>query len=680
MDVADDPTREHPYTSGHGNDSKECVVDVKQLVLDIKKDAEWKTLNGKYTTIENSADDDRSGGESPGEEGQAEEMIDVIWHPQSCRTTAERYQQALELVVAQRKQKLQQPLSSAGKARRIHAQLSDLDVGASGGHISSEDCALLLHAETVTAAFKVLLKSGFPTTHLKATSRSSPLILSSPVFGSGDPQQAHESNSGSRSHQLPTLGSMVRKWEKYIGLCGQTVLTDHLTFRLLEANGKAGNMGRCLSLLQLRLQCKYPPRQQEFQNAVNAISAALLEQRIHRNIYLSEAQQPITMEQNPTRWLDAILLNMHLRQIPLTVDLANDMLRTFSCSGWTGKAVHHFYRVIRQPDHDDTNLRVASDSDATNEQKPLADVRPYDHIWDDRTGRTVYGPIKIRLKYHPATPPHYKVPAQVQGLSSTSTMDVVPMKVTGSSEDVRARSPDTWTNTPTSTRGQLQLARESDPEYSVALSALFSFAESLQAGACGHVPITLDVVSHNMLMRACVRRGALWRAMYVIDTVMASAGVRPNTASFNYLLQGLARVGDVTTSQEYYHRMIQFGLNPDAYTVKAIVEGFINLGDLPGAVTAAQDFFNQYGVLPPITTHLQILEHCLGLGLVYEAKRYVYFIQQLWDWNAHPSYHSTPSVTRAVERVCADERLSKSALLRLFAYFGEELDPARDFL
>jgi pentatricopeptide repeat protein len=168
--------------------------------------------------------------------------------------------------------------------------------------------------------------------------------------------------------------------------------------------------------------------------------------------------------------------------------------------------------------------------------------------------------------------------------------------------------------------------------------------------------------------------------MYVLDSVMASADVRPNTASFNYLLQGFARVGDVTTAQEYYHRMIQSGFSPDSYTVRAIAEGFINIGDLPGTVTVVQDFFNQYGVLPPIATHLQILEHCLGLGLVYEAKRYVYFIQQLWDWNVHPSYHSTPSVTRAVERVCTDPRLSKEALLRLFAYFGEELDPQRDFL
>lgn len=134
---------------------------------------------------------------------------------------------------------------------------------------------------------------------------------------------------------------------------------------------------------------------------------------------------------------------------------------------------------------------------------------------------------------------------------------------------------------------------------------------------------------------------------------------------------GLARVGDVVTSQEYYHKMLNHGLKPDAFTVRAIVDGLLNLSDAPAAITVVQDFFNQHSILPLYTTHLKIIEVCLARGMVHEAKRHVYFLQQLWHWEPN-EYHSKSFVKlmRATQR---NTQLQKPALQQLFAYFGEAL-------
>lgn len=80
--------------------------------------------------------------------------------------------------------------------------------------------------------------------------------------------------------------------------------------------------------------------------------------------------------------------------------------------------------------------------------------------------------------------------------------------------------------------------------------------------------------------------------------------------------------------------------------------------------------FNQHKVLPPYTTHLKIIEFALGSDLIYEAKRQVYFIQQLWKWTPSSESYKFKKIMFATQR---NPKLSKRSLQNLFAYFGEEL-------
>uniref|UniRef100_A0A6U9YZR0 Pentacotripeptide-repeat region of PRORP domain-containing protein n=1 Tax=Pseudo-nitzschia australis TaxID=44445 RepID=A0A6U9YZR0_9STRA len=441
--------------------------------------------------------------------------------------------------------------------------------------------------------------------------------------------------------RLPThvLSQKIREWERYIGGIGMTKMTDSLSLSMLEANGKAGNVGRAIQLLSLRKSREYSPKEQEFVHAITAIDAASLYLRRNRNIFLAENKQPKI--DDPTRWLDAILINMNQRDVALTTKMANRMLNIFTRTGKTGKMTHYFYRVVRKPIH-------GEEDDNENEKGDEIDIAKNN---DNANKMATFQnrPVQLRINMRPP-PPYHKIPSQVRG------------------KLVRK---------PGSNIKQLKLERESDPDWSPVLTSAISFADSLKQGACGHDPVELDLISYSILMKVCVNRGSLWRAMHMIDEVMPANKIKPDIIAYNTLLIGLARVGDVPTMKEYTRQLLSNGLTPTKETIEASIDSLLNLGDVGNAITLCQDFFNQYSVLPPYTTHLKILEMTLGRGLEFEAKRHVSFIQQLWKWEQN-KYHSE-KFSRMLYATQNNPSLSKEALQKMFAYFGYTLDDSDFF-
>lgn len=440
--------------------------------------------------------------------------------------------------------------------------------------------------------------------------------------------------------RLPTheLSRKIREWERYIGSVGMTQMTDDLSLSMLEANGKAGNVGRAIQLLSLRKSRDYPPITSEFIYTITAIDAASLYLRKNRNTFLAEKDQPRI--DDPTRWLDAILLNMNQRNVALTTPMANRMLNIFAKTGRSAKMTHYFYRVRRKPIHDDDVVVVEEDNAAGE-----------DNHDDENHKIATYQnrPIRVTIDMRPP-PPYHKIPSQVRGK---------------------------LVHKPGSDIKQLKIERESDPDWSPVLTSAISFADSLKQGACGHDPIELDLISYSILMKVCVNRGSLWRAMHIIDEVMPANGIKPDIIAYNTLLIGLSKVGDVPTMKEYTRQLLSNGIDPNKQTIEAIIDSLLNLGDVGAAITICQDYFNQYSALPPYTTHLKILEITLGRGLVFEAKRHVSFIQQLMKWERN-NYH-TEEFCRVVELTQRNPSLSREALQHIFSYFGYKLEDSDFF-
>ena len=542
----------------------------------------------------------------------------------------------------------------------------------------------------------------------------------------------------------PLLSQRIRDIERLVGLIGWTPITEELSYRLLEANGKAGNVKRTLALLELRRRRGYIPREQddrtfqhddevddddkkknssgiqrgekEFIHAIQSIQSAQLPLRRSRNIYTHESSigSDMALLDNPTRYLDAILLNMSQRNVPLRPEIATQMLNCYASTGRTGRALHYFYKVVRDPVEEDgyyipgphpTSLgkeelgewkdgrrrdgmgrfvdsgleengaeeEDEDDDDDGNMMEALDNIDINNNGERQDEKNTTNKKTKPRMIMHPL-PPFHKIPSHVEGANLTLNSDhqrpISFVKAPSWSSSSSSLQHEQQTNV-SRTMSKTKYEWEVDREWSLSLTAAFAFADSLTHGACGHDPIELNVGGWNCLVKACCYRGAFHRALKILNETMPQKGIEPDSYSYNTILAGLARVGDISSLKEYLMSMTNKRVRIDKYTVQAMADGFLNVGDISGASTMVQDIFNQHDTLPPYTTHLKIIEFALSNGLIFEAKRHVYFIQQLWKWE--PSKHHDKKFIEIMEATKHNPKLSRESLKRLFRHFSEDL-------
>ena len=162
--------------------------------------------------------------------------------------------------------------------------------------------------------------------------------------------------------KIPTkeLSWRIRALEKILGSsrgeseldsANATKFTYALSLALLRANGKAGNVARTLDILKLRGEHNYRPNQREFTFAIQSIVT-------HGNLLRTSAPSPVkdsmvgtgNTVDNPTKWLDMILINMFERGFKLNIELANMMLDAYTATGRTGRAEHYFYQIVAATD------------------------------------------------------------------------------------------------------------------------------------------------------------------------------------------------------------------------------------------------------------------------------------------------------------------------------------------
>ena len=354
----------------------------------------------------------------------------------------------------------------------------------------------------------------------------------------------------------PILSKRIRNIERLIGLIGWTPITEGLSYRLLEANGKAGNVRRTLALLELRRRRGYEPKEKEFIHVITSIQSSQLSLRRSRNIYLHETALSESSLDNPTRYLDAILVNMSQRGVPLTANMAARMLSCYSSTGRTGRALHYFYKVVHDRIEEDgvyipgphpTHLgkealeewknnkrgegmgRLLIPRDGKSDQKHNNDARgsAYEELEAMKADdEEMILKTRVRMNMHPP-PPFHKIPSAVKGASLAQSRN--------QEENVQLAEKKF-------AKPMTKLEWELERDWSLSLTAAFAFADSLTHGACGHDPIELNIAAWNALIKACCCRGAFHRALKILNETLPQKGVDPDSVSYNTILAGLARV------------------------------------------------------------------------------------------------------------------------------------------
>jgi len=204
--------------------------------------------------------------------------------------------------------------------------------------------------------------------------------------------------------------------------------------------------------------------------------------------------------------------------------------------------------------------------------------------------------------------------------------------------------------------------------------------------------LQLSTQSYNSLIKTYCHRGAFVHAFDILhkmkvsqqnnDKMNANAlpPPKPNVITYNTILSSLARVGDITLMLYLLNEMISVTTTNtirntnattttktvypllDKYTSQAICDGYLNTSDINGAITQIEQLYNNYNILPPYTTHYKVLEFSLGVGDIYEAKRYLWFLQNVWKDHEY-----------------VYKKIGKEELKHLFKYFGVALVDEDDF-
>ena len=228
------------------------------------------------------------------------------------------------------------------------------------------------------------------------------------------------------------LSKSLRQVERLLGSLKTIKMTDELSYALLAANGKTGNIGRTLNLLRYRHSNKFIPRKYEFNVAIQSIVSAGLDLRQFRNVYgkkyrsggsrhpKKKLNDAYTNEnrflghpvENPTRWLDAILINMHGRGVKLDIQTTNQMLNCFASTGRDAKASYWFYQIKQNTNKSDS---ISSEQEDINnkEDKSDAQIHPKGS--------------SVQMKMNPI--PHMtKVPSMIRDQAKNKGSDILAKK------------------------------------------------------------------------------------------------------------------------------------------------------------------------------------------------------------------------------------------------------------
>ena len=279
--------------------------------------------------------------------------------------------------------------------------------------------------------------------------------------------------------------------------------------------------------------------------------------------------------------------------------------------------------------------------------------------------------------------------------------------------------------------GKLEAAR-------IVSSALSLLSDARDGNLYGHKPVAITTKLVNRVLQISCRSNELERAfdilyMFFIEkTVPTMSGgdgdrqfkgglsssssssssppprhnsLSPDAVTFNTLLNGFARRGDVRSCLDVIAAMSSNGVTADSVTVEALVlaamqsyysydddkksqqgGGGGGMGGVGGAISAVQSCWNQYNVLPRPTILYEVLEMSLAKGEVYEAKRCVFLLRQIVG-TVPPAVTQVEQSLGGVEHkkrgevlfkslrmYRKDERFSKEAIKALFAKYNFSTD------
>lgn len=136
-----------------------------------------------------------------------------------------------------------------------------------------------------------------------------------------------------------------------------------------------------------------------------------------------------------------------------------------------------------------------------------------------------------------------------------------------------------------------------------------------------------EVVSsfvHNIFLSMLVKRNRVDEAVqFFQDHILRLRGFRPDTCSFNIVIRGLCKVGQVDKAFQLFYDMGSFGCLPDMITYNSLINGLCTVGNLDRALHLLRDIQSQVGIAPDVVTYTSIISGLCKSGKMEEAASFL---------------------------------------------------------
>lgn len=125
---------------------------------------------------------------------------------------------------------------------------------------------------------------------------------------------------------------------------------------------------------------------------------------------------------------------------------------------------------------------------------------------------------------------------------------------------------------------------------------------------------------HNIFLTALSKRNRVDEAVrFFEDHILSLKGFCPDTCSFNIVIRGLCKGGQVDKAFEFFHDMGSFGCLPDMITYNSLINGLCAVGNVERTLELLREVQSQAGITPDVVTYTSIISGLCKLGKMEEA-------------------------------------------------------------
>ncbi|KAK2995837.1 hypothetical protein RJ640_006176 [Escallonia rubra] len=112
--------------------------------------------------------------------------------------------------------------------------------------------------------------------------------------------------------------------------------------------------------------------------------------------------------------------------------------------------------------------------------------------------------------------------------------------------------------------------------------------KNIKEGSDG-ISVRPDVIIFNTLIDGLCKVGRQREALDLMDQMRLEHGCMPNSVTYNCLIDGFCKAGEIDRARELFDRMKEEGIRPNVITLNILVDGMCK----NGMISSATEFFNE---------------------------------------------------------------------------------------